>query len=150
MTVSNGATRSELFLPPTEASGSRAIRRPSFRVSDIWKAPLNDFPIRDEILYQYLPFSTNMDVLEIGPGSGFTAFRLARQVRSLTLLDIAVSSLARLRRQLQFLANVHCVCADPTQPGLATRLSEKFDAVLALDVFEYVVDPGTCLQNISQ
>jgi SAM-dependent methyltransferase len=150
MTISNGAARRELCLHPMEASDGRAIRRPSFRVSDICKAPLNDFPIRDEILYQYLPFSPDMDVLEIGPGSGFTAFRLARQVRSLTLVDVAARSLTRLRKQLQFLASVRCVCADPAQPGLVTELNEKFDAVFALDVFEYVVDPAACLQNIFQ
>jgi SAM-dependent methyltransferase len=150
MTVSNGAARSELCLPPTEASDGRAIRRPSFRLSYIWKAPLNDFPIRDEILYQYLPFSQNMDVLEIGPGSGFTAYRLARQVRSLTLIDVAAKSLAKLTKQLQPLATVRCVCADPARPGLATGLMEKFDAVFGLDVFEYVVDPATYLQNLSQ
>jgi SAM-dependent methyltransferase len=150
MNVSNGAARTELCFPPTEASDGRALRRPSIRLSDIWKAPLNDFPIRDEILYQYLPFSPNMDVLEIGPGSGFTAFRLARQVRSLTLVDVAAKSLAKLSKLLQPLANIHCVCADPAKRGLATELKEKFDAVFALDVFEYVVDPATCLQNLSQ
>src|ERR1700687_1460937 len=150
MTVSNGARRSELCLPPTEASDNRAIRRPSFRLTDIWKSPLNDFPIRDEILYQYLPISRTMDVLEIGPGSGFTAFRLARQVRSLTLVDVAAKSSAKLRKQLQPLANVRCVCADPARPGLPTELKQEFDAVFALDVFEYVVDPATCLQNLSQ
>ena len=150
MTVSNGARRSELCLSPTEASDNQAIRRPSFRLTDIWKSPLNDFPIRDEILYQYLPISRDMDVLEIGPGSGFTAFRLARQVRSLTLVDVAAKSFAKLRKQLQPLANVRCVCADPARPGLATELKQEFDAVFALDVFEYVVDPATCLQNLSQ
>jgi len=150
MTISNGIARNELCLPPTGASDGRAIRRPSFRLTDIWKAPLNDFPIRDEILYQYLPFSLNMDVLEIGPGSGFTAYRLARQVRSLTLIDVAAKSLAKLSKQLQPLATVYYVCADPARPGLATGLMERFDAVFALDVFEYVVDPATCLQNLSQ
>ena len=53
-------------------SPSRSAR-PSARLSDLWKAPLHDFPIRDEILYQYLPLARDMDVLEVGPGSGVTA-----------------------------------------------------------------------------
>src|ERR1700687_3031539 len=125
MTVSIGARRSELCLSPTEVSDNRAIRRPSFRLSDIWKAPLNDFPIRDEILYQYLPFSPDMDVLEIGPGSGFTAYRLARRARSLTLVDVAAHSLAKVREQLRSLPNVHCICANPARPGLATELKQE-------------------------
>src|SRR6202158_613126 len=88
MTVSNGARRSELCLPATEASDNRAIRRPSFGLTDIWKSPLNDFPIRDEILYQYLPFSRDMDVLEIGPGSGFTAYWLGWGSCLLTPVDV--------------------------------------------------------------
>jgi SAM-dependent methyltransferase len=150
MTVSNEAARNEFYLGQRETNDARCIRRPSFRLSDIWKAPLNDFPIRDEILYQYLPLSTGMDVLEIGPGSGFTAFRLARQLRSLTLLDVAAQSLAVVRKQLGPLANVRCVCADPTRPGLAAELKQEFDAAFALDVFEYLVDPATCLRNLAQ
>src|SRR5258708_36464084 len=75
-------------------------QRPAFRPSDIFKAPLHDFPIRDEILYQYLPLSPDMDVLEVGPGSGVTAFRVARRLRSLTLLDIAAANIAHLRGTL--------------------------------------------------
>jgi len=150
MTVSNEATRNEIYLQPREASDRRTLRRPSFRISDIWRAPLNDFPIRDEILYRYLPFSMDMDVLEIGPGSGFTAYRLARQVRSLTLVDVAAESLERVRNNMESLANVRCVCADPTKPGLATELKQEFDVAYALDVFEYLVDPATCLRNLVQ
>ena len=126
------------------------IQRPSFRWSDIWRAPLHDFPIRDEILYQYLPLSAGMDVLEIGPGSGFTAFRLARQVRSLTLVDVAVEVVTDLDRQLSFLNNVSTVCADVSQPGLAKRLDWRFDAAYALDVFEYLKNPGICLSNLAE
>ncbi len=126
------------------------MQRPPFRLSDIWEAPLHDFPIRDEILYQYLPLSTDMDVLEIGPGSGFTAFRLARQVRSLTLVDVAAKSLAEVRQQLRPLTNVRCVCADVTRAGLTAELKQSFDAAFALDVFEYLVDPATCLRNLAE
>jgi GNAT acetyltransferase-like protein len=56
-------------------------RRPSYPWSDLWRAPLHHFPIRDEIIHQCLPLRSDMDVLEIGPGAGFTAFRVARRVR---------------------------------------------------------------------
>lgn len=127
-----------------------SLQRARFRLSDIWKAPLHDFPIRDEILYQYLPLAADMDVLEIGPGSGFTAFRIARQVHSLTLVDVAAESLDEVRKNLQGLANMRCVCADATRPGLAASLGQEFDAAFALDVFEYAVDPATCLRNFAE
>jgi SAM-dependent methyltransferase len=148
MTITNEAAQNEVCLQPAEASNRRTIRHPSFRLSDIWRAPLNDFPIRDEILYRFLPLSMDLDVLEIGPGSGFTAFRLARQVHSLTLVDVAAQSLASVRENLRPLANVRCICADPSEPGLAEELKQEFDVAFALDVFEYIVDPGACLRNL--
>jgi SAM-dependent methyltransferase len=126
-----------------------AAQRPSFRVSDIWKAPLHDLPIRDEILYQYLPLSPRMRLLEIGPGSGFTAFRLARQVKHLTLVDKAASSLARLKNALHGVGNVKAVCADVCKPGLAAAVGTQFDAVFGLDVFGLLPDPAACLKNLA-
>ena len=124
-------------------------QRPSFRWSDIWRAPLHDFPIRDEILYQFLPLSPEMDVLEIGPGSGFTAFRLSRKVRQMTLVDVSAEAIADLQKQLHELPNLEFVCADLSAPGLAGRLKRTFGAAFGLDVFEYVVDPSTCLNNLA-
>ena len=123
--------------------------RPSFRWSDLWKAPLHDFPIRDEILYQYLPLAAESDILEVGPGSGFTAFRMARHVRRLTLMDAAPGPLAKLQEQLGHLPGLILVCADVTRAGLAERLGQRFDAVYALDVFEYLADPATALRNFA-
>jgi SAM-dependent methyltransferase len=123
---------------------------PSLSLSDIWEAPLHDFPIRDEILYQYLPLSSVMDVLEIGPGSGFTAFRLARLVRSLTLVDVSAKSLAELGKQFRHSANLRCICADLTRPGSVVDLKQHFDVAFGLDVFEYLADPATCLRNLAE
>ncbi len=144
-TVQNGrsATREELPWPTV------GKQRPSFRWSDIWEAPLHDFPIRDEILYQYLPLSAEMDVLEIGPGSGFTAFRLARQVRSLTLVDVAVANMDQLWEGLKEIPNVRFVRGDVCAPGLSHYVGTQFDAILGLEVFEYLPDPGTCLKNLA-
>jgi SAM-dependent methyltransferase len=134
---------------PVQGRTTARKQRPSFRWSDIWKAPLHDFPIRDEILYQYLPLSPDMDTLEIGPGSGFTAFRLARTVRRMTLLDASAEALRELRGHLGHFPNVDFVHVDLSEPGLAGRLSRCFDLAFALDVFEYVVDPATCLRNLA-
>lgn len=130
-------------------TGRGTIRRPSSRFSDIWSAPLHDFPIRDEILFQFLPLSPQMDVLEIGPGSGFTAFRLARQVRRMTLVDVSSNALEDVRAHLGQIPNLDFVCADLSLPGLVARVGQEFDVAFGLDVFEYVVDPGACLKNLA-
>ena len=137
--------------PPasTRAQATGSPSRPSFRLSDIHRAPLHDFPIRDEILYQYLPFSPEMDVLEVGPGSGFTAFRLAREIRSLTLLDVAPGNIAQLRSHLADIQNLTLVCADICKPDLVAELGRSFDAIYALEVFEYMQDPEACMRNLA-
>lgn len=125
-------------------------QRPSFRWSDLWKAPLHDFPIRDEILYQYLPLSSVMDVLEIGPGSGFTAFRLARQVRHLAAVDVAANNVRLLRKKLKGLPNLTLICADVCALKFAECVGRAFDAAYALEVFELLPDPGACLRNLAE
>ncbi len=123
-------------------------KRPSSRWSDIWEAPLTDLPIRDELLFQYLPLSPSMDVLEVGPGTGFTAFRLARMAKSMTILDVAAGNIARLREALAAVPNVDFLCADLCAPGLTVTLKRQFHVVEAIEVFEFLPDPAIALQNM--
>ncbi len=102
-----------------------ASARPAKAWSDLWKAPLHDFPIRDEILFQFLGLEPSMQLLEVGPGSGFTAFRLSRVVNRLTLVEFAPEATSELTRRLRGLSNVRCVCADICQPGLEGLLGER-------------------------
>ena len=134
---------------PEAIRTQRHLQRPSFRWRDLWQAPLNDFPIRDEIVYQYLPLGPDLDVLEIGPGSGLTAFRLSRQVHRMTLADAAEEPIAELRREFEKKPNVRCVCADIGGPNLRALLGERYDVAFGLDVFEYVTDPQTALANLA-
>src|SRR5207253_659448 len=110
ITVHEGSHKS--FLPNAIRSRIAAIGAGmSFRWSDVFDAPLHDFPIRDEILCQYLPLAAGADVLEVGPGSGFTAFRLARRVGRVTLLDVAPRAVDELRTTLGNIPNLQFVCA---------------------------------------
>lgn len=123
--------------------------RPPLRIADIWRTPLHDFPIRDEILYQYLPLSREMNVLEVGPGSGFTAQQWAPKVKSLTLLDIAAGNIARLQTALGSILNLRFVCADICKPEVSQTVAERFDAAYAIEVFELLPDPEQCLKNLA-
>jgi SAM-dependent methyltransferase len=128
---------------------TRRNRRPPFRWSDIFSAPLHDLPMRDEIIFQYLPLASDMSVLEVGPGVGFTAVRLAPHVRHITLLDIASESILQLRRNLSSVHNLTAVCADACAPGLAAMVGGRFDVVISLDMFQFVGDPQACLKNFA-
>jgi SAM-dependent methyltransferase len=141
--VSRSTARTELPLPTLR---QRAVSR----LTDIARAPLHDFPIRDEILFQYLPLSPAMDVLEVGPGSGFTAFHLARQVKSLTLVDVADGNINQLRRSIGHIPNLRFTCADVCEPGLRDLLGRTYDAVFAIEVLEFLPDPRTCLVNLAR
>lgn len=143
-TISSPSVRRTATPPPLVAGR----QRPTFRWSDIWRAPVHDLPIRDEMLYQYFPLSAEMDVLEIGPGSGFTAFRMARRVRSLAVLDVAASSLAYLRQSLRQYPGVRFIHADACAAELPQVIQERFDAIYALEVLELLPDPVACLRNI--
>jgi 16S rRNA A1518/A1519 N6-dimethyltransferase RsmA/KsgA/DIM1 with predicted DNA glycosylase/AP lyase activity len=88
-----------------------------WRLSDLWRAPLTDLPVRDELIRQYVPLSPQMDVMEVGPGSGFPAFRLAREVATLTLLEVAADSAATLRRRFERTPNVEVVVDDMVEEG---------------------------------
>ena len=129
---------------------SLALRRPPIRISDIWRAPFTDLPIREEILYQYLPLSPQMDLLEIGPGTGFTAFRLSRLVRKLTIVDVAAENVAFLSSSLNSVANLEFVCWDISAPGLSEKLNRQFDAVESIEVLEFVPDPAAAIHNMSK
>lgn len=133
-----------------ETDRPRQSVRPRFRFSDLWRAPLHDLPIREEILFRYLPLSADMDVLEVGPGTGFTAFRLSREVNSITLLDIAGGSVENLKRTLRGLSNVEFVHADVASPRFSEIAPARFDAIYGLDVFEYVAEPSAWLRGLGE
>jgi len=131
----------------TSERTKRGTRFP-WRWSDLWKAPVHDFPVRDHILYQCVRIAPESSILEIGPGSGFTAFCLARTVRQLALLDVSEESVRDLRAKLEHFSNVGFIQGDAAAVSFAEQ-NYQFDFVFGLDVFEYVKDAKGCLQNLA-
>jgi SAM-dependent methyltransferase len=125
------------------------LTRPSARWRDLFDAPVHDLPIRDEILYQFVPPLPGFKVLEVGPGSGFTAYALSRQVEHLTLVDYAETTLVDLRRKLGSKDVIRFVQADLSQPGLDALLCDSYDFVFGLDMFEYVSDAACGVKNLA-
>lgn len=125
-------------------------RRPRTSWTLLTRAPLHDFPVRDEILFQYLQVRPDMDVAEVGVGTGFTSCWLARQVKSYTGIDVSAATVHRLLTELQHLKNAEFVCADLSKADLPNVVTKRFAVVFGLDVFEYVPNPDICLQNLAR
>ncbi|MGH9533435.1 MAG: class I SAM-dependent methyltransferase [Terriglobales bacterium] len=133
---------------PTAAPPVARVARARPRWRDRHSAPLRDFPIRDEVLLQFLPLRRDAAVLELGPGCGYTAYWLAPQVRCLALVDIAAAAIAELRQVLHDRGPIEYAVWDISQPGLPASIRGGFDAAFALDVLEYVTDPAVALRNV--
>lgn len=130
-------------------SAAPSVRRPRTSWALLTQAPLHDFPVRDEILFQYLRLQSEMDVAEVGLGTGFTSCWLAGQARSYTGIDVSAATVERLRVELQHLGNAEFVCADLAKPDVPSLVAKRFDVVYGLDVFEYVPRADVCLKNLA-
>ena len=126
------------------------LPRESLTWAELCRSPLHDFPVRDEVLYQYLDWAPDLNLLEIGPGSGFTAFWLARQVRHMTLLDAAAQTVEDLHMQLGHIPNLDFVAADAAEPELPGLLNKEFDGVFGLDVFDLIPKPDQTIRNLAK
>ncbi|MGH9479707.1 MAG: class I SAM-dependent methyltransferase [Terriglobales bacterium] len=124
------------------------LPRPRLTLGEQLSAPVHDFPIRDEILYQYAPEISGLRILEIGPGSGFTAYGLAPLVAEMKLIDLSEATIQDLRQKVAQRGSVTFLQADIAIPGLSARIPERYDLIFGLDVFEYVQDAEACLHNL--
>ncbi|MGH9471240.1 MAG: class I SAM-dependent methyltransferase [Terriglobales bacterium] len=115
---------------------------------ELLAAPIHDFPIRDEILYQFAPEVAGLRIAEIGPGGGFTAYGLIPVAQQMTLIDFAEATIQDLREKLASRGSATCLQADVSIPGLGARIPERYDLIFGLDVFEYVRDADACLRNL--
>jgi len=132
-------------------TGGEPVRLPRRKLkwSEILAAPVHDFPIRDEILHQFVPKLPGLKLLEVGPGSGFTAYTLCISVEQLTLVDCAEGTVSDLQEKLGLSGNVRLMRFDICQPGMAAHLGETYDLVFGLDMFEYVSNELQGMKNLA-
>ncbi len=130
------------------ARKARRLPRRRLKWSEILRAPVHDFPIRDEILHHCAPPLPGLNILEIGPGSGFTAFTLSPAVEHLTLVDYAEATLSDLERKLGRYKNIRFMEFDISKPGFRAGLGQTYDFAFGLDMFEYVPDDVQGLKNL--
>jgi SAM-dependent methyltransferase len=88
-----------------------------------------------------------MDVLELGPGSGYTAWRIHKTAFSTAVIDYSVDAALQLRKALP--QNIQVVTADICIRSLARNFHRTFDVAIALDVFESLTCPQIALENLS-
>jgi SAM-dependent methyltransferase len=133
---------------PRRAAGEPV--RFDLRISDLWRAPLTDLPIRDELIRQYVPLTSNMLLLEAGPGAGFASYRLARCVAALSLLEVAGGNVEALRRCFASDQHVRVIHEDLCRAGLGAELAAGFDTILCIEVLEFLEHPASGLRNMAQ
>jgi len=124
-------------------------QRPAFRPSDIFKAPLHDFPIRDEILYH---ICRSRRTWTCSRSAGQRRHRVPRRP-SAPLADAARHRRGEHRPPARD-------ARGPAEPQLRVRrrlpararaqLGRTFDAAYAIEVFELLPDPEQCLRNFAE
>lgn len=136
-------------LTQTTPAAGRESRVPlRYAVSDLWRAPLTDLPVREEIIRQFIPLHRAMDVLEAGPGCGFPAWRMARCVGSLTLLEVSQGNAANLERRFAAQPHVRVIADDLCRVGLGAENRADFDAITCVEVLEFLPDAATAVRNL--
>ncbi len=145
---STGQIISTMAAEPGAVRTEARLRLPA-QARDLLSAPVHDLAVRDHILLQFCPLRPGMRLLEAGPGSGYTAFRLARVMRRIELVDAAPESVEALRQQFAWLPNIQVTAANLADSSWPTALRGCCDVAFALDVFEYVFAPAAGLRNLA-
>jgi SAM-dependent methyltransferase len=112
--------------------------------------PVNTFSLRHELVRRFLAPSAGDAVLDVGVGTGYSAFNFAGGVRELVGVDVApavVSFLASLPHP----PNLRFVAADICAPESAALRpwAAHFDRIYAADVLEHVAAPGEFFRSLA-
>lgn len=144
-------------MPRHAATGTVRKAAGKRRLPGQLSAPLHDYPLREEILFQYSGVdaligepSSRPRIFEAGPGAGFAAHCLAGRTE-LTLADAAAVPLAALARRFAA-AGVKTWHTDlGSQDGVVPpALVGRFDMAFGLDMFQYVAAPELCLRRMAE
>lgn len=117
------------------------------------EAPFHDYPLREEILFQYsgirelLGGAPVPKILEAGPGSGFAAHLLWRQA-DLVLADVSASNLTALAAGLAGVKTWQ-VELGGANVAVPADFGARFDLAFGLDMLQYVADPGRCFRQFA-
>ena len=91
----------------------------------------------------------NLTALDIGCGIGRLEVALAPRLRAITGIDVSPGMIEEARRRCVGLANAEFAVCDGT--GLAAFAGRRFDLILAVDAFPYLVaaDPAVAERHIA-
>jgi len=103
-----------------------------------------------ERLRQWRLLGTSVVVLDIGCGIGRIERALSPDVRSITGIDVSPVMIAEARRRCADLANVDFAACNGAD--LAAFAGQRFDLILAVDSFPYLVaaDPAIAARHIAE
>ncbi|MBQ3080796.1 MAG: class I SAM-dependent methyltransferase [Clostridia bacterium] len=81
--------------------------------------------------------------LEIGVGTGRMAARTAKYFERLAGIDISEKSVARARKNLEYIGNIELICGD----FLAHSFSERFDCIYSTLTFMHIEDKARAVEK---
>lgn len=112
-------------------------------VINLFKEPLQDFRIKDLLIYEQMRLNRNDEVMEIGVGSGFTAIGLSKKVKSVTGVDISLQTIERLEKMIEERGykNVTFLAGDATKLEFGKMFRERFNKIFSCDTLEHIADP---------
>lgn len=153
MPVMSISTTSFLDNPRTPHPGDAVFRKARFwdRIARKYAAdPIADMPGYEATLRRVQGLlSAEMNVLEVGCGTGSTALRLAPFTRRLLATDVSVGMIAIAREKLatEPLPQLAFAVADADAPAIGQG---NFDAVLAFNLLHLVSDLDGALCSVVQ
>jgi SAM-dependent methyltransferase len=120
------------------------------KLRDRLRLPVNTFSLRHELVKRVLPIGPADTVLDIGVGTGYSAFLIAERARELVGLDVAEPLVAFLSRlpaspHLRFVAGDACAL----DARFAEEHGDYFDRIYALDVLEHVADAAAFFHSVA-
>ncbi len=92
----------------------------------------------------------NSRVLEVGPGGGPWTLELLRRNNTVTVIDIELSSLLRLKNKLGRFHLENRPVRLVNSSGLRFTSREKYDQIVLFDVLEHIADDRGTIDNLSR
>jgi 2-polyprenyl-3-methyl-5-hydroxy-6-metoxy-1,4-benzoquinol methylase len=96
-------------------------------------------------MLSHIDFTTDMDIMDFGAGTGLISGHLAANVAHISAVDVSQAMLDRLAAKPELQGKVEVVCHDI----MATPLARKFDVIVSAMAMHHVDDTDKLIENFT-